>query len=257
MCYDLALSDIKLVYTRFPELKDGPFAPFQPTFHKIAQSYPKWPVVLNPGEKKLQTFEWGVIPNYMRTPEEITKGRKYMVNARSEKVTDPKAYWHKIRHQRCLVPATGFFEHREVPGFKNKIPYFIHTKDQPLLLIAGLYTYSHIPNPETGELPGTFTVLTRAANEVMSKIHNGGDNAGRMPLMLNEAMQEKWLSPGLNDADIASVLQYEEPPSNLEYWTVNPVRRPQADDFHIIEPRAYDNLPDLDGKGARSQGSLF
>ena len=122
MCYDLSFSaSIESVYDYLPELKDlGQLDMyFEPTFHKVAQAYPKWPVVIaDKGQLKLLKFEWGVIPGYMKTPEEIKKGRKWMVNARSEKVLDTKAYWSRIRKNRCLIPATGFFEHREIPGWK-------------------------------------------------------------------------------------------------------------------------------------------
>ncbi|ATL47568.1 DUF159 family protein [Chitinophaga caeni] len=257
MCYDLAFSNIKFVYDRFPELKEGPFAPFQPTFHKVAQSYPKWPVLTASGKLQLQLFEWGVIAPYMKTAEEIKKSRKWMVNARSEKVLDKKAFWYKIRGQRCLVPATGFFEHREVPGFKQKIPYFIQTKDAPLMLMAGLYSYSPLPDVETGELPGTFTIITRPANEVMGKIHNGGENAGRMPLILDHSMQEKWLEE-LSDEAIQDLLGYEMPSEQLDYWPVQSIRKPKEDNEQIIKPAHYEQLPGLDDQGGGiMQGELF
>lgn len=249
MCYDLSFSaSIESVYDYLPELKDlGQLDMyFEPTFHKVAQAYPKWPVVIaDKGQLKLLKFEWGVIPGYMKTPEEIKKGRKWMVNARSEKVLDTKAYWSRIRKNRCLIPATGFFEHREIPGWKNKVPYYIKVKGRSMFFIAGLYAYSHIPNPETGELPGTFTVLTRDANEIMQRIHNGGDNAGRMPLILPIELEKEWLNPNLTDTDIQKILQYTLPSDDLEYWPVNSVRKAKPDNEGVIEQVEYEGLPAL------------
>ncbi|RPD40078.1 SOS response-associated peptidase [Chitinophaga barathri] len=249
MCYDLSFSaSVESIFDYVPELNNiGPLDMyFEPTFHKVAQAYPKWPVVLNDkGTLKLMKFEWGVIPNYMKTPEEIKKGRKWMVNARSEKVLDTKAYWSRIRKNRCLVAATGFFEHREIPGWKNKVPYYIRLKNRDMFFIAGLYTYSHLPNPETGELPGTFTVLTRDANDIMSRIHNGGDNAGRMPLILPAELEKEWLRPDLPDTDIQRILNYSLPSDEMEYWTVNSVRKAKPDDEGVIEKVAYADLPAL------------
>ncbi|MGN7719269.1 SOS response-associated peptidase [Chitinophaga sp. 22620] len=249
MCYDLAFSaTIQSVFDYLPELKDmgNLDMSFEPTFHKVAQAYPKWPVVVNDkGTLKLMKFEWGVIPNYMKTPEEIKKGRKWMVNARSEKVLDTKAYWSRIRSNRCLVPATGFFEHREIPGWKNKVPYYIRLKNRDMFFIAGLYAYSHLPNPETGELPGTFTVLTRDANDIMSRIHNGGDNAGRMPLILPVEYEQEWLRPDLSDEGIRRILSYSLPSDEMAYWTVNSVRKAKPDDEGVIEKVEYADLPAL------------
>lgn len=249
MCYDLSFSaSIASVFDYLPELKDmGQLdLHFEPTFHKVAQSYPKWPVVVaDKGEYQLKRFEWGVIPNYMKTPEEVKKGRKWMVNARSEKVLDTKAYWNRIRKNRCLVPATGFFEHREIPGWKNKVPYYIHVKDRDIFFIAGLYAWSHFPDVETGEIPGTFTLLTRDANDIMRRIHNGGDNAGRMPLILPRELEREWLRPDLSDDGIKEILSYSIPSDELAWWTVGSVRKSKPDDESVIAETAWADLPAL------------
>lgn len=250
MCYDLSFSaNIESIYDYLPELQSAGQLDFDftPTYHKIAQSYPKWPVVINDaGQLKLRRFEWGVIPAYMKTPEEVKKGRKWMVNARSEKILDKKAFWSKIRASRCLVPATGFFEHREISGWEKKVPYYIKVKDRPMFFIAGLYSYpTHLPNPETGEVTGTFTLITRNANEIMGKIHNSGDNAGRMPLILAPELEKEWLNPSLTDIDIQRILNYELPADWLEYWPVNSVRRAKPDDENVIARAEPEGLPAL------------
>lgn len=248
MCYDLSFSvEIESVSNYFQDLINEQLdLGFEPTFHRVAQSYPRWPVVVQKDKQlQLRRFEWGIIPPYMKTPEEVKKGRKWMVNARSEKVLEPKTYWNRIRNNRCLIPTTGFFEHREIPGWKNKVPYFIRVKDRELFFLAGLYQYSHIPNVETGELPGTFTVITREANTVMKQIHNGGENGGRMPLILPVELEREWLNPSLTDLDIKRVLDYTIPSEQLEYWPVNSVRKAKADDESVIAEAKYDGLPEL------------
>lgn len=72
-----------------------------------------------------------MIAEYMNTPEKRKKMRSQMCNARSEKIVDDrKSYWHRLRKTRCLIPATGIYEHREVKGFKNKIPYHVSLKNR-------------------------------------------------------------------------------------------------------------------------------
>ena len=74
-----------------------------------------------------------------------------MANARSEKIFDKKAAWHRIRKNRCLIAVNGIYEHRKVAGFRNKIPYFIKLANSPSLLLPAFYNYNPNPNPETGE----------------------------------------------------------------------------------------------------------
>jgi len=121
-------STIKLV-SDFLKLDNIPELDFSPTYHQVAQSFCKWPVALNDNGFKIKLFEWGLIANYMNTPEKIKQYRSSMANARSEKIlADKSSAWYKIRQQRCLVFSTGFFEHQEIGG-KKKQPYFIKLKD--------------------------------------------------------------------------------------------------------------------------------
>ena len=238
-------SNIKLV-ADYLNIKPAELIPFEPTFHKVAQSFSKWPVVINEdGQYKINLFEWGVIADYMNTPEKIKEYRTSMANARSEKVIDDKrSVWHRLRNQRCLVFTTGFFEHRDVGG-KKKLPYFIKVKNENIFCFAGLYNYSPIPNPETGEAIGTFTVITRPANELMGKIHNAGPNSHRMPVMLTKELALEWLRQDLGDADISRILQFEFPATGMEAWPVNTIRTRKADDETVINKLSESIFPAL------------
>lgn len=233
MCYDMSFfSTIKLV-TDYLGMGASPLQ-FEPTYHKVAQSFSRWPVVTNDGGLKLELFQWGLIADYMNTPEKIQEYRTSMANARSEKILDDKrSVWHRLRRQRCLVFTTGFFEHQDTGG-KKKLPWFIKVKDAEVFPLAGLYNYSPLPNPETGEVTGTFTVVTRNANDKMKTIHNGGPNAGRMPLILTRERALGWLDPQLSDENIREILDYECPSDDLDAWTVNTIRTRKADDAGVI-----------------------
>lgn len=237
-------SNIKLI-TDYLNIKDQNSIKFEPTYHKVAQSFSKWPVVINENGYKVRLFEWGVIADYMNTPEKIKEYRNSMANARSEKVIDDKrSVWHRIRKNRCLVFTTGFFEHHEA-GLKKKVPYFIHIKGEPVFCFAGLYNYSPVPDLETGEVIGTFSIITRPANTLMAKIHNGGPNSNRMPLILTKELAEKWLNDKLSDEELTEILKFEFPASNLEAWPVNSIRVRKNDDEKVIEEVKYENLPKL------------
>lgn len=208
---------------------------FTPTYHQVAQAFGKWPVVINEDGYKIKLFEWGVIADYMNTPEKIKEYRSSMANARSEKVLkDKRSVWHRIRHQRCLVFTTGFFEHRDIKA-KKKLPYFIKVKDEKIFCFAGFYNYSPLPDPETGEVIGTFAIITRSANALLAKIHNAGLNSHRMPLVLTNELAKKWLDVNLGDNEMKKILEYEFPDSNLEAWPVNTIRTSKPDNESVIK----------------------
>ncbi len=226
-------STIKLI-SDYLHIKSTDTITFEPTYHKIAQSFCTWPVAINEDGYKIKLFEWGVIADYMNTPEKIKEYRSSMANARSEKIIgDKRSVWHRIRKNRCLVFTTGFFEHRDIGG-KKKLPYFIKVKNEPVFCFGGLYNYSPLPDPETGEVTGTFAIITRPANALMGKIHNAGPNSQRMPLLLNKEFAERWLEPTLSDKGIDEIIQYEFPENNLECWPVNTIRTRKADDENVI-----------------------
>jgi putative SOS response-associated peptidase YedK len=264
MCYDISFkSNIQLITDYLPDLVVDPqlSIDFDTTIHVQAQAYRRYPIIIyEDGVYKLKTFEWGVIADYMNTPEKIKQSRQYMCNAQSEKIIqDKKSFWRRIRSKRCLIPVTGIYEHRDIKGWKNKVPYMVHLKDRNLFCIPGLYYYSPIPDPETGEVKGTFTLITRGANSVMWQIHNGGPNAHRMPLFLPKELELKWLQPDLTDEQIQEILDFEMPAEQLDYWPVFTIRstKPRPDDKDKTAPFEWPNLPPLGVDESASQKNLF
>jgi putative SOS response-associated peptidase YedK len=252
MCYDISFSTtIESVTKYIPDLivDPGLKGRYDMTPHVQAQAHRRYPVVIfEDANYKLKPFEWGVIAEYMNTPEKIKKQRSSMCNARSEKIIDDKkSYWHRLRRKRCLIPVTGFFEHREVKGYNHKIPYYIHLKGRELFCIPGLYHYPNKADVETGEITGTFTLITRAANEVMEKIHNSGDQAFRMPLLLPKDEEIKWLLSDLSDEEMAEILDYEMPSGKLEYEPVYTIRttKDRPDGKGKLDRYDWPNLPPL------------
>ena len=252
MCYDISfVAEINRIKDYVPtihikediDVDDDAFA------HVQAQSFRKYPIItFQDDQYALSRFEWGVIAPYMNTPEKIKKGRSFMCNAQSEKLLDPKSYWHRIYKNRCLIPVTGIYEHRDIPGWKHKVPYHVSLKNRDLFCIPGLYADAPKPDPETGEVKTTFTLLTREANEVMSQIHNGGGDKFRMPLFLPKKLELEWLQPDLTAGDIQSIISYEIPSERLTYWPVFTIRTTKERPDHKLksEPFHWPELPQLE-----------
>jgi putative SOS response-associated peptidase YedK len=265
MCYDIAytitLESIEDYFGNIvfddPQLEMD----FDVTIHVIAQAHKKGLIVTRQdGIYRGKISEWGLISKGMKTPEIIKVRRRSMCNAQSERIVgDDKSAWHSIRHQRCLIPVAGIYEHRAIKGWKNKVPYFVTLKDRNMFCIPGLYNYSTLPNPETGELPLTHTLITRAANSVMKQIHNDGDNAFRMPLFLPKELEMKWLQEDLTDDDLQEILDFEMPAEELNYWPVFSIRstKPHPNNGRKTDRYDWPNLPPLGQDDGELQKAIF
>ena len=252
MCYDISFSTkVETITEYLSDLEVDPQAriDFDNYVHVQAQAHKKYPIVIfEDAHYKLKPFEWGIIPEYMNTPEKIKKGRNSMCNARSEKlIEDKRSYWHRIRKTRCLIPVTGIFEHREVKSWKNKVPYHVWLKNRPMFCLPGLFHYPNKADVETGEIVGTFSLITRPANSLMEQIHNGGENAFRMPLFLPKELEVKWLLPDLSDKEIQEILDYEMPSQELAYDPVYTIRttKERPDQRGKLDPFNWPGLPAL------------
>ena len=83
------------------------------------------PVLVSHGEKIVSEFQqWG-LPGF--------RGRQQIINARAETVTEKPMFRRSIAFQRCVIPATGFYEWDTA---KHK--YFFQMQGQPIYL-AGIY----------------------------------------------------------------------------------------------------------------------
>ena len=255
MCYDISFTvKIKELADYFPDLifDEQIKMNFEPV-HIMAHSFGDHPVIYRNRDDNalhLKLMEWGCIPFYVKDEKLFSRQRAGMLNARSERILDDtKSYWNKIRNRRCLVPVSGFYEHREAAGFKKKIPYLVQLKDQPVFFIPGLYSVAELPDKETGEILKrfTFTIITRRANRIMEQIHNGGDNAGRMPLMLPYEMAMQWIDETISDETYRQILDFEMPPQQLSYKTVYTIRttKDRPDNKGKDEEYIWENLPAL------------
>ncbi len=253
MCYDISLiTPLTALASNFPGIimDDEISMDTEKSIHLIGHSYGEHPIVFKNREDlqlHCRLMEWGCIPFYIKDEASFLKQRTFMLNARSERILEDKnSYWHKIRNRRCLVPIDGFYEHRKVQGFKNKIPYYITVKKQPLFFLPGLYSVVELPDKQTGELLRrfTFTIITRAANSLMQQIHNDGDNKGRMPLLLPFDTAKKWMKEELTQEAYQEIINFEMNQEELNYNTVFSIRtnKIRPDGKRKNEPYQWEGL---------------
>ncbi|MBL6864269.1 MAG: SOS response-associated peptidase family protein [Rhodospirillales bacterium] len=110
-------------------------------------------------------------------------GSKLMINARAETLLK-KAFFNPLVTNRCIIPATSYYEWRKAG--KSKIKTEIKLDKKNIFGFAGLHNNKD------------FTIITCAPHDSIKHIHN------RMPVILNDLSTQEWLSKSL------SLRQYSE-----------------------------------------------
>lgn len=172
---------------------------WKPHYHANGFAHPLLPVVANDDHRAIFMFKWGLIPSWVKSPEDAAKLANQTLNAKSETIFEKASFRDSIIKRRCVIPVDGFFEWKHEG--KVKVPYFIHPKENPFFLLAGIY--SHWKNPFGGN-ETTFSIITTEANELMASIHN---TKKRMPVMIDAKNIDAWIDPGLNNNSIIELMQ--------------------------------------------------
>lgn len=162
-----------------------------------AFSFPEYPIITS--DPEIQSYKWGLIPFWTKDEKQANEIKRMTLNARADTIFQKPSFREPIMKKRCIVPSTGYFEWRHEDG--KKIPYYIYVKDEPIFSMAGVY--DSWLDRSTGEVISTFSIITTEANELTGYIHN---TKHRMPAILNQEDEEKWLDPKLGKSDIEQLL---------------------------------------------------
>jgi len=217
MCGRFSLGLVYGFSTRFgvpevPELKPRyNIAPFQQV-----------PVIVGGDVKSVRWMRWGLVPHWAKGEEFGLK----LINVRSESAMEKPMFKPLLNRQRCLVPATGFYEWQKQATRKR--PYHIRIKDQEYFAMAGIYdTWS-----KEGKELVTFSILTTAANEAIAPIHD------RMPVILRREKEGEWASREVLSADALSDIIHPLPASSIDAYPVSEmVNDSRADHPDMILPQ--------------------
>ena len=114
--------------------------------------------------------------------------------------------------------------------------------------MAGLW--SEWPDQETGETLNTFSIVTTRGNKMLTKIHNNPKLDGqRMPLILPQELEDKWLQPIEDELDVKSIQELirEYPDEELDAYTVRRLRGKEyiGNVEEVSEPFEYIELKAL------------
>jgi len=145
------------------------------------------------GRRHLRLVRWGLIPSWSKNAET----QSLLFNARAETAADKPSFRGAMRHHRCLVPATGFYEWRRMG--ETKMPYLIRPRDGSPMAFAGI---ADSWLGADGSEIDTGAILTTSANRLMAGLHD------RMPVILLPGDWEEWLDCGnRRPQDVAHLLR--------------------------------------------------
>jgi len=179
-------------------------------------------------ENRIALLRWGLTPSWAT---EDFGGR--IINARAETVHERPSFRHLLRHRRCLVPATGFYEWLKHPN--GRFPFRFSLRDEALFSMAALWDEWY--NPTTGEILQSFAIITVPANALVARIHD------RMPALLSRESESLWLDINAPLADVLLCLR----PYPAEAMVCTPASRrlnnPRYDDASVLTPEEIPPLP--------------
>jgi putative SOS response-associated peptidase YedK len=180
------------------------------------------PIVLRESPNRLEMMHWGLIPSWSKAERTGLK----LINARSESVMEKPMFKRLMEDHRCLVPATGFYEWMNTE--EGKVPYYFSSKRGDYMGFAGLYDRWHSPE---GSVVSSFTILTTAANELMSPIHD------RMPVIVRPEDEDIWVERKSLDPNIMGRVLTPYPSDELvAYPVAKMVRNPEVEGPDLIRP---------------------
>ncbi|HVF74780.1 MAG TPA: SOS response-associated peptidase [Acidimicrobiales bacterium] len=172
------------------------------------------------GVRRLGTFKWGLVPTWAKDP---SIGNR-MINLRAETVSEKPSFRRTLAKHRCIIPADGFYEWKDMGKGRKKQPFLIRARDGTVLAFAGLWEAWKDKDAADDEWLRTCTIITTEPNKLLEPIHN------RMPVVLPPEAWDTWLDRENTDADDLTTLLKPAPDDLLELFPVSTAVNSVAND---------------------------
>ena len=129
---------------------------------------------VHPADEALIITSANPVCQIMRWGFSYSENANLIINARAESVEEKRMFRESVRHHRCVIPASGFYEWNSE---KEKVVFF--RESNTLVYMMGFYDM--IRNEPR------FVILTTGANDSMKPVHD------RMPCIIEENQIYDWL----------------------------------------------------------------
>jgi putative SOS response-associated peptidase YedK len=229
MCgaYGFSVKNATEVYERFD------------TVNELADYKPRWnitpgqqnPVITKHSPNQISRMVWGLIPYWAKDDRSTYS----TINARVEGIERKATYRKPFRTQRCLVPATGFYEPDKLHYTKPPFPWHhFQLKGGVVFAFAGLYDIWK--GPTTEKEIASYTIITTQPNELVGTVHD------RMPVILHKEDEEAWLNPDTTEPEHLLPLLQSYPADLMETWRVGDgAKNPRNGSEELIKPLRGEN----------------
>ena len=130
-----------------------------------------------------------------------------------------------IRQQRCLVLADAF-----VVSIESKSPYvvYLRNKKRPFAF-AGMWDC--YMDEQTGDKVNSFAIITVPANKLLQQL-----NQRRMPVILEQQVESRWLSKTASLSDVLNMLNTFPPELMNAYPISNKIQDITHNDKSLVTP---------------------
>lgn len=173
--------------------------------------------------KKLNTFQWGLIPAWVK---DQATGNKTIINARSETILEKSSFKDGFKKRRCLILADGYYEWKK--STNEKVPMYIYLKSQRPFAFAGIWDTWKSPK---GTVINSCAIITTKPNDLMASIHN------RMPVILPKKDENIWLDISFQTEKYLLNLLKPYPSEEMSSHQVSKiVNSPQNDNPNCVKP---------------------
>ena len=165
-------------------------------------------------KRALAVLSWGLVAPWLSDLQEARASQSRAINARSESIFEKPTFRDAFRSSRCLIPATGYYEWATALGkYPPKQPFYISSRDDKQLSIAGIWSSWRAPNDEIIE---TASIITQEAQGDLESIHS------RMPVFMPEDRWSSWLDPKNTDvSELRSLMVVENPEAIVRAYPVS------------------------------------
>ncbi len=213
--------------------------------YNIAPTQPVAAIWEESGRRLGHFARWGLVPRWVKDPRDFP----LIINARVESMAEKPAFRDLLKHGRCIIPASGYYEWRTGPD-KTKQPFYITLKDDQPMALAGLYSIWSGPE---GEEVDTVATITVPANPDLAVIHD------RMPAVLRGEAIDQWLDVLDVRAKTAYELAQPLPDGVVKFHPVSTrVNSARMDDVSLIEPITLNRSQEVQQAGnSKRQLDLF
>lgn len=224
MCYSIEqrkpLKQLEFRFSVTANIRNGIPSEQLQFYHANGFAHPQVAIIPQENPKFITPLMWGLVPHwesgadykaYYKNSIKYGSG----LNAKSEKLFSSDMYSGSAMSRRCIVPLSGLHEpHHTTTKTGGKtfiVPFRFARRDDELMNLAGIYEFT------TDGLP-TFSILTKKASPLFSKIHN---KKNRRPVILNDGAINKWLDNSTSREELQKLIDQDMPDEELKAYPIH------------------------------------